>query len=224
MTVEERQRPLQVDILTVGPMQTNCYVVTDKATDETMVIDPGGDPANIVESVRMAGVSIKYIVNTHGHADHIAANARLKEECPDAEICIHPADAELLLKPVKNLSAFLGTPVKSPPADRVLNEDDELRLGQNAFRVIALPGHTRGGVALYWPGTNSVAGMLFSGDTLFAGGIGRTDFPGGDEKELLEGIRTKLLTLPDDTLVLPGHGPTTTVSSEKETNPFLTAD
>ncbi len=221
MTVEERQRPLQVDTLTVGPMQTNCYVVTDKATEETMVIDPGGDPDEVAESVRIAGVAVKYIVNTHGHADHIAANARLKREHPDAEICIHAADAELLLKPVKNLSAFLGTPVKSPPADRMLGENDALQLGRNVFRVIALPGHTPGGAGLYWSGTDSVAGMLFSGDALFAGGIGRTDFPGGDEAALLESIRNKLLVLPGDTLVLPGHGPATTIGAEKETNPFL---
>lgn len=216
MDIVEKQRPLRLDILAVGPMQTGCYIVSDKPTDEMMVIDPGGDPDMIVESVRMTGVSPAYIVNTHGHADHIAANAALKEDYPGAQICIHPADAEMLLKPLKNLSAFLGSSVKSPPADRLLDEGDEIALGDNRFRVIHVPGHTAGGIALYWPGTDAVAGMLFSGDALFAGGIGRTDFPGGDEKVLLAGIREKLFALPDDTLVLPGHGPSTTVGREKQ--------
>ncbi len=175
----------------------------------------------IIESVRMTGSEPKYIVNTHGHADHIAANAALVEAYPDAELCIHPADAEMLGKPTKNLSAFFGEPLRSPPAGRMLNEGDCLSIGANTLTVIHVPGHTPGGIALYWPGTDAVAGMLFCGDALFAGGIGRTDFPGGDEKALLAGIREKLFVLPDDTLVLPGHGPSTTIGREKETNPFF---
>lgn len=221
MDAEENERPLRVDVLTVGPMETGCYIVSDKEADELMVIDPGGDADLVMESVRMTGSRPKYIVNTHGHADHIAGNARLKEEYPEAEVCIHGADAEMLSKPVKNLSAFLGFAVKSPGADRVLKEGDELALGRNTFRVIHLPGHTPGGVALYWAGTETVGGMVFSGDALFAGGVGRTDFPGSDEDALLAAIREKLFTLPDDTLVLPGHGPSTTIGREKQTNPFL---
>jgi len=221
VSLEEPQRPLKVDILTVGPMQVGCYIVSDKATDEMMVIDPGGDADLIIESVRMTGAAPAFIVNTHGHADHIAANAELKDAYPAAAICVHPADADMLGKPVKNLSAFLGAAVTSPPPDRLLEDGDTLELGRNTFTVIHLPGHTPGGIALYWPGTDTVAGMLFSGDALFAGGIGRTDFPGGDEALLLRVIREKLFDLPPDTLVLPGHGPTTTLRREKETNPFL---
>jgi glyoxylase-like metal-dependent hydrolase (beta-lactamase superfamily II) len=223
MDILERHRPLEVDSLTVGPMQTGCYIVSDKATEEMMVIDPGGDSANVIESVRMTGVRPTYIVNTHGHADHIAGNAQLKEHYPEAILCIHPADARMLETPTKNLSAFLGQPVKSPPADRLLEEGDELALGRNRFRVLHLPGHTPGGIGLYWAGTDQVAGMLFSGDALFAGGIGRTDLPGGDERVLLEAIRTRLFSLPDDTLILPGHGPRSTTGREKKTNPFLNA-
>ncbi len=221
MGPEEQQRTMKVDALTVGPMQTVCYIVSDKATDELMVIDPGGDPEMILESVRMAGTDPKFIVDTHGHADHIAGNAALVEAFPAAELCIHPVDADLLEKPTKNLSAFFGVPLASPPATRMLEEGDVLLLGANEFRVIHVPGHTPGGIALYWSGTDSVAGMLFCGDALFASGIGRTDFPGGDEAALLGGIRDKLLTLPDDTLVLPGHGPATTIGREKQMNPFF---
>jgi len=222
--IEERHRPLKVDVLTVGPMQTTCYIASDKATDEMMVVDPGDDRDLVVESIRMTGGRPKYIVNTHGHADHIAGNAQLKELYPDAQVCVHPEDAELLVKPAKNLSMFFGGAVKSPPADRLLNEGDAVSLGGNTFTVIHLPGHTKGGIGLYWSGTDSVAGLVFSGDALFAGGIGRTDFPGGDEQALRTAIREKLLTLPDDTLVLPGHGPATTIGREKQTNPFFTAE
>jgi len=224
LNVEEQHRTMQVDTLTVGPMQTGCYIVLDKTTDELMVIDPGGEAELIIESVRMADGEPKFIVDTHGHADHIAANAALVEAYPDAELCIHPADADMLEKPTKNLSAFLGASVTSPPAGRMLNEGDAVALGANTFTVIHVPGHTPGGIALYWAGTDSVAGMLFCGDALFAGGIGRTDFPGGDEKALLAAIREKLFALPDDTLVLPGHGPPTTIGREKQTNPFFSSE
>jgi len=221
VNLEEEHRPFRIDILTVGMMQTACYIVVDKATDEMMVVDPGGDPEVIAESVGMAGSDPKCIVNTHGHADHLAANARLKELYPEAELCVHPADAPMLADPEKNLSGLLALPIASPPPDRMLEEGDALTLGASAFRVLHLPGHTPGGIGLYWAGTDCVAGMVFCGDTLFAGGIGRPDLPGGDERTLLRSIREKLLVLPDDTLVLPGHGPATTVGREKTMNPFV---
>jgi glyoxylase-like metal-dependent hydrolase (beta-lactamase superfamily II) len=210
-----------VDTLTVGPMQVGCYVVSDKQREQAMIIDPGGSADLILESVRVSGVRPMYIVNTHGHADHIGANAALKEAYRDAELCIHEADAPMLERPSKNLSMFLGAAVKSPPADRLLEDGSELPLGAHTFEVLHLPGHTPGGIGLYWAGTDSVAGMLFSGDALFAGGIGRTDFPGGDEAELLRAIRERVFCLPEDTLILPGHGPTTTVRREKRSNPFF---
>ena len=217
----EDQRPLRLDALTVGSMQAGCYIVCDKATDELMIVDPGGSPDIIVESVRMTAGDPRYIVNTHGHADHIEANGRLKELYPEADLCIHEKDAPMLEAPKKNLSLFFGGRITSPPADRLLKEGDELRLGEQSFTVIHLPGHTPGGIALYWPGTGNVAGMVFSGDALFAGGIGRSDLPGGDHDTLVQNIREKLLTLPDDTVVLPGHGLHTTIREERETNPFF---
>jgi len=223
LDVEEKERPIKVDILTVGLMQTACYVVADKETDGLLVIDPGGDAEMILESVSMTGCEPAVIVNTHGHGDHIAANGALKKAYPDAPLCIHRADADMLTDPEKNLSALFDMPVTSPPADRLLAEGDEMSVGENTLSVIHLPGHTPGGIGLYWPGTDVVAGMLFCGDTLFAGGVGRTDFPGGDEKALMACIRGKLFTLPDDTFVLPGHGPATTIGREKQTNPFFTS-
>jgi glyoxylase-like metal-dependent hydrolase (beta-lactamase superfamily II) len=221
LSIEEQQRPLRVDRLTVGPLQVSCYIVTDKATDATAVIDPGGSADLILESVRMTGIAPDLIVNTHGHGDHIGANAALKDAYPDATLCIHEGDAPMLGDARRNLSMLFGLAIESPPADRFLADDERLRLGNTVFRVIHVPGHSPGSIALYWPGTDAVAGMLFAGDILFAGGIGRTDFPGGDEKLLIRGIREELLTLPGDTLVLPGHGPNTTLDREKQTNPYV---
>lgn len=215
-------RPLIVDALSVGPLQTMCYIVADKATDEAMIVDPGADADMILESVATLNADPQYLVLTHGHADHIAAVEAMKEKFPDIVICIHRLDGPMLFEPNLNLSTFMGEHIVAPKAERLLEEGDEINLGENSFRVIHLPGHTPGGIGLYWPGTEKIAGILISGDALFAGGIGRTDFPGGDEETLLRVIREKILTLPDDTMVFPGHGPSTNIKIEKETNPFLT--
>lgn len=219
--IEEKQRPLQLQIMTVGPVQACCYIVSDKASDEIMVIDPGGDGDMIVESLRMMDEEPRYIVITHGHGDHIGANAELKTAFPNALLCIHEADRPTLASPELNLSAFFGAAIESPDADRLLRDGDELPLGDHTFKVLHVPGHSPGGIALYWHGTPQVAGMVFTGDALFAGGIGRTDFPGGNEELLMRSIREKLFVLPDDTMVLPGHGPLSTIGREKQTNPFF---
>ncbi|MCX7703770.1 MAG: MBL fold metallo-hydrolase, partial [Planctomycetota bacterium] len=160
-----------------------------------------------------------YIVNTHGHIDHILANPDMKVAYPEAELCIHELDAPLLVNSQRNLSVFIGRSFESPPADRLLKEDDELKLGRLRFRVIHIPGHSEGGICLYTE--DEKPPVLFAGDAVFQCSIGRTDFPGGSHRKLVTAIKEKLLVLPDETIVYPGHGPKTTIGFEKKNNPFL---
>lgn len=211
---------MRIQRLSVGPLETCCYIVSDGESPEAMAVDPGGNEDQIAAELDTAGLRPVLIVNTHGHLDHIAGNVELKERFPDARIIIHAADEECLEKPSKNLSLLMGVAFKSPPADRVVKEGDRVEVGAAAFGVIHLPGHTPGGMGLV--SQNESPTVCFCGDTLFAGGMGRTDFPGGDYEALLESIREKLLTLPDDAVLYPGHGPETTVRRERESNPFLT--
>jgi len=199
----------------VGPFEANCYIVADPSSLDALIIDPGDDPDVIAEAVRSDALLVRGIVNTHGHADHIAANGALRErfDCP---IMIHELDAGYLTDAEANLSALIGCahPL-SPSADRLLKDGDEIRAGRLVFRVLHTPGHTPGGICLL------TDGILFSGDTLFAGGIGRTDFQGGSIEQLIESIHARLLVLPDDTAVYPGHGPETTIGAERTTNAWL---
>ncbi len=204
-----------VRAIPVSAFETNCYLAADPSTRDALIIDPGDDAELIVEAIQADDLNIQGIINTHGHADHIGANGILKQEfgCP---IMIHEPDALYLMNASLNLSALLGhTEPLSPPADRLLKEGDEVMVGELLFRVIHTPGHTPGGICLL------VGDMLFSGDTLFAGSIGRADFPGGSHRTLIESIRTKLLVLPESTVVYPGHGPSTTIAAEKASNPWL---
>jgi len=211
-----------LETMTVGPIQTCCYIVAPGDGGPAMVIDPGGDADVIISFIESHKLELKYIVNTHGHIDHILANRELKESFPQAEICIHELDKDMLTEPSRNLSLHLGTGVSSPPPDRILSEGDTIELGGMSFLVIHVPGHTPGGICLHYknpePGKPDI---VFAGDTLFNVGIGRCDLPGGNFKELVENIRRKLFTLDDDTIVLPGHGPATTIGYEKLNNPFF---
>ncbi|NPV29679.1 MAG: MBL fold metallo-hydrolase [Firmicutes bacterium] len=204
-----------VKCLAVGPMQANCYLVWCEETKEALVIDPGGEGERILAEIKREQLQVRYIVNTHGHVDHIAANREVKEGT-GARILIHSEDAPLLTSPNLNLSIYVGIPVQGPRADMLLCEGEEITVGKQVrLSVLHTPGHTRGGICL------SAGDAIFTGDTLFAGSIGRTDFPGGSYQELLNSIKSKILPNHDDVVIYPGHGPTSTVGYERKHNPFL---
>lgn len=208
--------PIAYQGLTVGPLATNCYVLWDRPTRAAAIIDPGGDAAKIREIVSSDDLKPACILLTHGHLDHCFDAARIAREY-GVEILMHEADAgetERML-PILELIYDLSAFVPLSPL-RFVADDDVIPLGNSSIRVTHTPGHSPGGVCFV-----TDAGV-FCGDTIFAGSIGRTDFPGSDHDQLIDSIRTKLLTLPDTTPLLPGHGPATTIARERAANPFLT--
>jgi glyoxylase-like metal-dependent hydrolase (beta-lactamase superfamily II) len=207
---------LIIEPLAVGPLQTNSYVVGDEASGDGIVIDPGGDAEVILEAVRRLKLKIKLVVNTHGHFDHIMANREVMEGTA-APLAIHPDDAGMLTNPLRSFSFFAGSVRPSPAATVSLIEGSTIDLGLASLQVLHTPGHSPGSISLWSAGQK----IVFSGDALFNMGIGRTDFPGGSMRILLQSIRDKLFTLPDDTVVYSGHGPRTTIGFERRHNPFL---
>jgi glyoxylase-like metal-dependent hydrolase (beta-lactamase superfamily II) len=205
-----------IEPLVVGALQTNCYIVGDETSGEGIVIDPGGDAELILEAVRRLKLEIKLVVDTHGHFDHIMANKEVVEGTA-APLAIHPDDAAMLTNPLRSFSFFAGNFHPSPPATVSLTEGSTIEIGSVKLQVLHTPGHSPGSVSL-WCAEHKV---VFSGDALFNMGIGRTDFPGGSMHILLQSIRDKLFTLPDDTVVYSGHGPQTTIGFERRHNPFL---
>jgi len=203
---------IEVITIKVGPWETNCYLVTPKGGEESMIIDPGAEPERILSQLR--GLNVRYIINTHGHSDHIGANRAIKE-VSGAKILIHRDDASMLTYPRENLSLLWSQEITSPPADRLLEGGEKIRLDGISWKVIHTPGHSPGGISLL--GDN----WLFSGDTLFARSVGRTDLPRASWEILLESIRKNFLTLDDHVIVYPGHGPSTTIGEERRWNPFL---
>ncbi len=199
----------------VGPVDVNCYVLKDKATGKGAVIDPGGHVERIMSLINDMKADIAEIIITHGHFDHIGALDELRNAV-GCGASIHELDAEMLLKSRKNLSIFMGTDASFRPAERLLKDGDVIRFGESFLKVIHTPGHTAGGICLY-----DGEKVLFSGDTLFAGSVGRSDFPGGDHYQLIESVVKALAEVKDETVVYPGHGPETGMGYERKTNPFL---
>jgi glyoxylase-like metal-dependent hydrolase (beta-lactamase superfamily II) len=202
--------------LVVGQLGTNCYLVGCPETRQGLVIDPGGEGRTIAARIRNLQLKVKRIILTHGHIDHWAGAGEVVA-ATGAPISLHREDAPLVGNPEASLAAFLAGPqVRLDVADDFLEDGAVVEVGRVKLRVLHTPGHTPGGICLYG------AGIVFTGDTLFEGSIGRTDFPGGNLRQLIATIREKLLVLPDDTEVCPGHGPRTTIGYERRYNPYLT--
>ncbi len=198
--------------LLVGPIVANCYIVGSESTGEGMIIDPGADAEKILNSVRDLGLEIKLIVLTHRHLDHVGAAMQVKA-ATGADVATHAEAAKYL----PQSSSYIFTPPyeASPVPDRILKGGDNIDIGDLHFTVLHTPGHTPCGISILGNG------VVFTGDTLFNYGIGRYDLADGDYRQLMDGIRTKLMVLPDDTRVYPGHGPDTTIGTERRANPFL---
>ena len=207
-------KDLHIETLVLGPLETNCYLL--RSGGDCWVVDPAW-PGVLPGRLRKAGLAPGRILLTHAHADHTAGAAELKKAWPDCPLCCPVGDAELLQDPSGNLSALFFPHLAVPPADEVLRPGQVLPLGSTRWEVLDTSGHTPGGVSYHC----AEAGVVLTGDALFAGGIGRTDFPGGDTERLIESIRRRLLTLPDGTKVLAGHGPASTIGEERKSNPFL---
>ena len=204
---------IEVVALKVGQLETNCYLVAPQGGRDLIIIDPGAEPERILSEIE--GLNVKYIINTHGHADHIGANRGVKE-ATGASILIHRDDAQMLTDPRENLSFLLDQEITSPPADRLLGgEGGVVGLDGFSLRVIHTPGHSPGGISLLG------GHCIFTGDTLFARSIGRVDLPGACLGVLLESIRERLLILEDEVIIYPGHGPFSTIGEERRWNPFL---
>lgn len=206
----------------VSPLfQENAYIAHFEGRSDCLVFDPGLDSDAIIEKLAELKVEPTAILNTHGHADHIAGNSALKTAWPDAQLVIGANDASKLTNPIENLSRSHGVDLISPVADQLVSEGDLYEGAGLALEVLETPGHSIGHVVFVWKA--GTPWIVFGGDVLFQGSIGRTDFPDGSFEQLAASIRNKLYTLPDDTLVLPGHGPTTTIGFEKQHNPFVPA-
>lgn len=208
---------LWVQSLATGELKVNCYLLGCQLTGQAMVIDPGGQAQRILEILEEKKLTLKMVLNTHGHFDHVGGNAQLVE-ATGADLLIHEADLPILQGASEHAAYFGCQPIKpSPEPTRFLRDGELIELGECRFQVIHVPGHSPGGICLLGEG------RLFSGDSLFAGSIGRTDLPSGDQGALMKALRERILPLPDELLVCPGHGPETTIGRERRSNPYLRA-
>lgn len=201
-------------VMSVGSYGANCYLIGCEQTKEGAVIDPGDEGHRIVAKAKELGLNIKSIILTHGHIDHISAVDEVKK-ATGAKILIHQDEAQMLVDGNKNLSNYLGNTRGYSPADVLLKDGDLFKVGNLEVKALHTPGHTQGGICL------DIEGIIISGDTLFEDSIGRSDFPGGSHKVLINSIKTKLLPYPDETKVYPGHGPSTSIGYERVNNPFF---
>lgn len=198
-----------LETVVVGAYQANCYIIADKDRKEAIIIDPGDEYSKIKKVIDRYGLTPKVIINTHGHIDHIGANSNF-----NLPVYIHKDDAEFLTDSKKNMSSFLNLSKLSKVEFRILKDKDKISIGNLTLEVIHSPGHTPGGICL------KLDNMIFTGDTLFAGGIGRTDLPYSSEDKMVNSLK-KLMDYPDNTKILPGHGPSSTIGEERASNPFL---
>jgi len=203
-----------LETICVGPMQVNCYILGSKPNSQAIIIDPGDQEDKIKETLNKYNLKPAFIINTHGHIDHIGSDDKF-----GIPIYIHRKDLVLLRDPQFNLSTFLGSPFSVESEIKVLEDKENIELEEILLEVLHIPGHTPGGISLLMKKPQEK--VIFTGDALFYHGIGRTDFPGADEGLLIKSIKEKLFQLSDDTIVYPGHGPSSTIGEEKKNNPFL---
>lgn len=203
-------------ILVVGAYQVNCSLYFDEISKEGVIIDPGADGQTIIDAVSELGFRPKAVLLTHGHSDHIGAVREILEKY-NIPLYAGKDEKELLANSTTNMSSFLGLDITTPPADFWLSDEETISIGSVNFRVLHTPGHSPGGLCFL----DETENLLFCGDTLFYGSIGRTDFPGCSHEKLIDSIRRKLMTLPDSIICIPGHGPSTTIGGERVNNPFL---
>ena len=205
---------IQYKTLPLGPLETNCYIVYDDVEKEAFLIDPAWDYERIDKALDVLGVTLRFVFLTHGHADHIGALQEVRNH-KDVPVYIGKGDVDLIANSRNNLSMFLGKEIVITSPEHIVTDGEVINFAGVPFKVIETPGHTPGGLCLYG------AGLLFAGDTLFRCSVGRTDFYGGDSHVLVSSIEENLMKLPDDTVVLPGHGPATDIGYERRNNPFL---
>lgn len=203
---------MKVETLMVGPIQANCYLIYDENSREAAIIDPGAEGKKIIKIAEKLALKPQYIINTHGHYDHVGANDEVREHF-QIPVYITEPDAHML----DGVQNFFGMSVENKKADRLLHDGDKLTLADKNIQIILTPGHTKGGAVVYLPEER----LCFSGDTIFKGTVGRTDLAGGDFSELVHSIQKRLADVPDDVTIYPGHGPKTTFSWERRHNPYF---
>lgn len=205
---------MKIEKIPAGIYAVNCYVLICEETKKAAIIDPGGDADEILTYIERNHLDLSYILLTHGHGDHIGGVQTIKEKA-NVPVCIHPGDGSMLKDANKNLSSMMSGPNVEIEADRLLEDGEIIELGNLKIQIIHTPGHTLGGICM------KVEDTVFSGDTLFARSIGRTDFEGGSHVEIIHSIKNKLMIFDDETKVFPGHGPMTTIGNERVSNPFI---